>query len=616
MNEGRRVRSVRLRATSRALVQRGAVLLEDALRTASMPDPGRGRVLFIRSLALGVIRPNLSSSSLALALERKVQALARDAVHAEEEGAPAADAVYFPDAVRALVALAVRLGERKPLRGWFWPLVVPEAWGKPLDEALRAVLAAAIETEPGPAAAVSLVDELMVRGAAGPMLGALRWTDGPALARAFWGYAPEVERGVLLAGAPSVDLEVMPPRARALVEAWVEAWGPEDLRSLWLGAVALSLGRPARVVEVELPARSMRLVAAVAAEARARRVEAPAGERRPAAPRAAGEVREEVGAPGRKPVEAEPVPVVRRARGRAEEGPTGRGVPEAVEGEAGAVPSRRAEAPAERVAELAGQAEVEVAAEVFEWPEVPEPTRAGGLLFLVHVLEYLGFPEFLAAHPELRERAVAEHFLARVAARFKVSPGDPVLRALRAHELPPLAGRCAFSLPETFRERAGVGALVRRLQEERELELDASGRMVLAIRYPDNGADSQDAAAPDADSLSRSAHDTDTRGTGAHGVGPSAATRTPSPSDLELLLRSLHLAASRVLRTRAQISLRALVLRPGRVSATRTHLDVLFDHEQADLRVRRAGLDVDPGWVPWLGRVIRYHYLHGELPQA
>jgi hypothetical protein len=32
-------------------------------------------------------------------------------------------------------------------------------------------------------------------------------------------------------------------------------------------------------------------------------------------------------------------------------------------------------------------------------------------------------------------------------------------------------------------------------------------------------------------------------------------------------------------------------------------------HSQVDMTVRRAGLDLDPGWVPWLGRVVQFHYL-------
>jgi hypothetical protein len=57
------------------------------------------------------------------------------------------------------------------------------------------------------------------------------------------------------------------------------------------------------------------------------------------------------------------------------------------------------------------------------------------------------------------------------------------------------------------------------------------------------------------------------------------------------------------------MGLAAVVSRPGRVAVTRTHVDVLFGHQQADPRVRRAGLDLDPGWLPWFGRVVQFHYL-------
>jgi len=29
--------------------------------------------------------------------------------------------------------------------------------------------------------------------------------------------------------------------------------------------------------------------------------------------------------------------------------------------------------------------------------------------------------------------------------------------------------------------------------------------------------------------------------------------------------------------------------------------------------VRRVALDVDPGWLPWLGCVVRFHY--GDVPE-
>jgi len=63
-----------------------------------------------------------------------------------------------------------------------------------------------------------------------------------------------------------------------------------------------------------------------------------------------------------------------------------------------------------------------------------------------------------------------------------------------------------------------------------------------------------------------------------------------------------------LLRRRVRIGLGTLVLRPARLALTPTHADVFFALDAADLRVRRAGLDIDPGWVPWLGRVLAFHY--------
>ncbi len=44
------------------------------------------------------------------------------------------------------------------------------------------------------------------------------------------------------------------------------------------------------------------------------------------------------------------------------------------------------------------------------------------------------------------------------------------------------------------------------------------------------------------------------------------------------------------------------------VWADRSHLEVHCRMADVRLAVRRAGLDVDPGWLPWLGRVVRFHY--------
>jgi hypothetical protein len=47
---------------------------------------------------------------------------------------------------------------------------------------------------------------------------------------------------------------------------------------------------------------------------------------------------------------------------------------------------------------------------------------------------------------------------------------------------------------------------------------------------------------------------------------------------------------------------------PARLRATETHLDLDLLVTTVDVALRLCGLDFDPGWVPWLGRVVAFHY--------
>ncbi len=51
-----------------------------------------------------------------------------------------------------------------------------------------------------------------------------------------------------------------------------------------------------------------------------------------------------------------------------------------------------------------------------------------------------------------------------------------------------------------------------------------------------------------------------------------------------------------------------IATRDARVVGEQGCLDIHLDLDDVDLTVRRAGLDLDPGWVPWLGTVMRFRY--------
>lgn len=53
------------------------------------------------------------------------------------------------------------------------------------------------------------------------------------------------------------------------------------------------------------------------------------------------------------------------------------------------------------------------------------------------------------------------------------------------------------------------------------------------------------------------------------------------------------------------------VERPTRVRATASRVDLHLRLSDLSLDIRRTGLDIDPGWLPWLGCVVRFHYDRG-----
>jgi hypothetical protein len=52
----------------------------------------------------------------------------------------------------------------------------------------------------------------------------------------------------------------------------------------------------------------------------------------------------------------------------------------------------------------------------------------------------------------------------------------------------------------------------------------------------------------------------------------------------------------------------ALLFVPGQLFITSTRVDFSAPIDQSRIPVRRAALDLDPGWLPAWGRSIRFHY--------
>jgi hypothetical protein len=175
-------------------------------------------------------------------------------------------------------------------------------------------------------------------------------------------------------------------------------------------------------------------------------------------------------------------------------------------------------------------------------------TTHGGVLFLVPVLTHLDFAAFLAANPALLEAEFPARLLYEIGCRTGMAPNDPLALACRAD-----IGEHAGPFPAYGSASNGIPAAVRDILE-------------------------------------------------------SPPPRAPLDSAIALWLA----ATRRWCRRHARIGLATLVRRRARVRVTRTHIDARFSLTELDVRVRRSALDVDPGWVPWLGRVVTFTY--GDEP--
>ncbi len=184
-----------------------------------------------------------------------------------------------------------------------------------------------------------------------------------------------------------------------------------------------------------------------------------------------------------------------------------------------------------------------------------EPTSAAGLYFVLQVLRRLGISATLEACPSLVAAGFVEHILKRLASEAGVKDDDPILLCLHPKQ------------PEFV------------LSPEILSALPLNSKNWPAV-WPNNLP------------------------LGQHRVFGS-----------RLLLRTWTVAVKLWCWRTGRLTLPEIVNRKGHVWLTRTDLDVTVPLASVDVRVRRIGLDIDPGWLPWFGefgRVVRFHYRDRE----
>lgn len=592
----RRVHTVRLRAPEMALVRRGALLLEDALHTASIPSGDTGRLLLVHQLNLGIIHSHQSAATLALAIEKQLHQLTLSAVHGADPAAAYQPAVYFHDALEPYLYLALRLASGQPVLGWYWAIAAPP-WQPHLsrDDALRQILLGLTQQPLGPVAVAPLLDILQRHGALDALLSSLGQQDGQSLLQlSGWAFPPfpsspapfqsaehetppnpraqPVDPHPLTGNRPDLPSHPLPPLPQPwidLLSTWIRHWGTDDPRTLWLAASALVVAHPTQAADQRLGARSHHLIHQLTHRPQALNPTPapPPSEDQSPFPQSPSS---KESAPNASPANHStnpPKPSPLTTHAQPSNSPPN------------AAPSNTTHSPTPPLPYP-------------PYPLTSHPSPFGGLYLCLPALHYLGLPAFLATYPHLADANLPHHLLYRLAQRLGALDDDPVLLAIAALTPPP--ARCPFVAPPQWypdltSERPLQQSSTRSGQS---LLFDYSGRLPLALwgGAPPPALQPWQAQAE---------------------IHAAPAPAVPG-EDFDWLIASWLTALRRWCRRYAHIGLHDLVCRSALVSATRTHLDLEFDPAQGDIRIRRAGLDLNPGWLPWLGWVVQFHYTYRE----
>jgi hypothetical protein len=515
MTVTRRVKKLRLRSHREDALRHGAVLLEDALRTASLPAADGSRLLIIRRLSLGAFPATASSMSVSLMVEERLRLLSASAVHAEDPQAPAAPAVFFHDDVEPAISLALKIARGHETSAWFWKPALP-GWqpDSPARENLRWLLYQTLQTEPGSLAVIRMVKTLLRESALDPVLAALQPPDGLALLQSFgWSSPSPAAAPLIFAEAPARHIGLP---AAGVLENFIALWGPADHRTGWLASLFMVLARPALRNSVTLSHKAASLIQQVMDSRSEASTLLESGDPS-SAPAQSAQTRDTDGdgTMNRSAAETETKLLSFGPPGITFEPEDQPATPAASLSEDSHVSDRSDMTPE---AELESEPEIEpedIAGESIS------PTgclsRRAGLFFLLAAMERTGLPQWMDEQRETVAPDFPAQLLRAIARRLDTDSNDPALPAL--------------------------------------------------------GEDGLDAAGHE--------------------------------HALHLWISCLRAYCRRV----AGIGLHSLVCRNGRIAATPTHLDVFFPASDADIRVRKAGLDLHPGWLPWFGKVVSFHYL-------
>jgi len=548
----RHVRRGCLRISDKTSRYRVAGAVEEALRLVNLPGEEEGRIYSFRRVSVTGIAPQANRITWRDRFQEVLGALAAQAVHGNDPRASSANAVYFNSYQEAFATL-LRHAMRSQARQWFSSSILGKAVPETDHAAQIMTILERLRQAPYfPGPAAAIIFEAVDSADPTPLLLAI-----PSVTVRTW--VRELDsRENLFADPPGIQL---PGRVRAALRRAASHFGWRDPHTIWLASLAVIFVSPAAFTSSTAVRRARAALRHLeAAEPRADRAGPPPGSYNRSLvfdddqAAGGGTTQASAASPRGRRTDLPPRSLTSLEKISVDRGDLNEPADSGSSRttvERAVFPDRVLDPSAKRIPLAPPRAPETLSGDAASSSLVGEPTAGAGLYFLLQALRRLGIAAALNSCPALVEAGFVDHILKGLAAHAGVGPGDPILLCLHPEQT-------EFSLPSA----------------------------VLTALTPDAN------------------------------VWPPNIPRPRSIAvEDRLLLRAWTLAARRWCWRMAKITVREIVNRKGRVWLTRSDLDVTLPLVTADVRIRLAGLDIDPGWLPWfgeLGRVVRFHYRDRE----
>jgi len=607
----RRIHQLKVTGKEQDAIGRHVTLLEDAFNTASLPGLPPNGLLLIRHLDIGSIVTNASPMAISQLIDKKIWTIAKSAVCVDHEEKPDAAMVWFSDTVQPVITLVDCLARHKQPTAWYWRAALP-LWrpGMNLQQTLTIVLNDYIHRPAKAVISARIIRQLLMRRAVSELLQSFT----PQLATQLLH-----EANIFPVGAGAANTMNSPIVQHPVSSSWQSLimesgrrWGRQDPRTLWFAYSALVVVNPA-IVESQ-PGLSVVSSFIQQLQSKYSRI-------RHQDPSHDGAIADNDAIRPHKPTYSihdqqpnlsnnkQPVvfsetqtldgyshdpaePALREFSNLIGTIPdTSRAPDHQVNDDNKQVMEADSGSSTEGHDEAQANAGFQAHEHQFLISDF------AGMGFVIPLLELIGMRELLKYNAWLAEINLPARVLFSIAKRFHIPDTDPVTKFLP--ELPHLRDFTLqnFVAPHAWKNLINTSCtkqtvLLRwKIKGKREscYLTDPSGKRLLYVQ-----ANATDTALPE-----WMANITI--------VDQKVEHLAPCLADIE---NTIQLLCGGYVRRYAGISLRRLLRREGYVALTTTHLDILLDPKSADIRIRKAGLDLDPGWVTWLGKVVQFHYDH------